>query len=295
MSRDLRAAHRTVGEPIASGYDSGDGHACRNRAGQARLNVDLRETTRSIIAEVKAKTGCNVVVQPDASLTTLSAISMARGGLSAHVIRIHPSVAEAVDYHVIHHCGLILRLFETPPEQRVDVSPSEDGVRSTERAIKATPLAKALPASELRKLRDELLAGLIRHLRSVPIGMRVDRWIAQDHLQLAASQRKSITRQLRDNAQSLSGSIRQIIPVEIVQPTLAVSAALALFWSRRWNEPQLFLPYRAGGLEAVGQKLLQIWEDLPDSGGQDQMLIDTWADALQIRSWYRWVPYVGPA
>jgi hypothetical protein len=267
----------------------------QRRTDRERFSVDLRETTRSIIAEVKAKTGCDVVVQPDESLTTLSGIRMARGDLSAHVIRIHPSAADAVDYHVVHHCGLILRLFENPPEDRVDVSPSDEGAKSAEKALKATALAKVLPPSELGKLRSQLLIGLITHLRSVPVGMRVDRWIAQDHPELVHVQKQAIVRQLRDNAASLAGHIRKSMPTPIVQPTLAISAALALFWGRNWNEPQLPLPYRAGGVEPIGQRLVQIWEETPDSGRHDRLLIDKWADALQIRAWYRWVPHVGPA
>jgi hypothetical protein len=41
-----------------------------------------------------------------------------------------------------------------------------------------------LPAPSLRKYADQLFDGLMTQLRSVPIGLRVDAWLAADYSEL---------------------------------------------------------------------------------------------------------------
>ena len=75
---------------------------------------------------------------------------------------------------------------------------------------------------------------------------------------------------------------------------MAINAAFAQFWAEKWNQPELSLPYKASGYAAAGEKLMKIFQDVPDSGRTDRALIDAWGAELNLTNDYVWVPYQGP-
>ncbi|MHB1033458.1 MAG: hypothetical protein ACYC0Y_02330, partial [Pirellulales bacterium] len=80
--------------------------------------MELRETTRKLIAQVEHQTGCTVAIIQDATLSTISGISMACPERPGHLIRIHPNAPAGADYYAVYHCRMIQRLYENPPEER---------------------------------------------------------------------------------------------------------------------------------------------------------------------------------
>lgn len=251
--------------------------------------MELRETTRKVLAQVEQITGFPVAVVTEADMPVLSTVSMASSARPGHVIRYHPSIAEQVDYFVTFQCGFVLRHYEIPPEDRRQCSPTESGKFNVDKLLRNSP-AKSLAAADLLRFRDHLLKSLVTHLRSVPIGMRVDRWIAQDYSVLAESQRTAIERQLQQNISFFDSPARKSIPQKIVEGSMAISSAFAEFWADRWNEPELLVPYTTSGHAMKGRELLEIWKRMPDSGKDDYALIDAWGVNLGIDKWYHWVP-----
>jgi hypothetical protein len=251
--------------------------------------MELRETTREVLAQVEQITGFPAVVVSEADMPVLSTASMASSVRPGHVIRYHPSVAEQVDYFVTFQCGFILRHYDCAPEDRRQCGPTESGLYSVEKLLRNSP-AKSLSSADLLRFRDQLLKSLVTHLRSVPIGMRVDRWIAQDHSVLAEAQRTAIERQLQQNMSLFDSPARKSIPPKIVADSMAISSAFAEFWAERWNEPELLVPYTTSGYAMKGRELLEIWKAMPDSGKDDYALIDAWGVSLGIEKWYHWVP-----
>jgi hypothetical protein len=251
--------------------------------------MELRETTRALLAQVEQITGFSVVVVSEADMPVLSTVSMASSSRPGHLIRFHPSVAEQVDYFVTFQCGFILRYYDSAPENRRQCGPTESGKYDVDKLLRSSP-AKALSSADLMRFRDQLLRSLVTHLRSVPIGMRVDRWIAQQYPALVESQRTAIHRQLQQNMSLFDSPARKSIPAMIVDTSMAISAAFAAFWADRWNQPELLVPYAATGHVTKGRELLEIWETMPDSGKDDYAIIDSWALNVGIEKWYHWIP-----
>lgn len=151
-----------------------------------------------------------------------------------------------------------------------------------------------MPPHALPKLCQILRDGLLHHLRSIPVGMRVDRWLATEFPALTELQKASIQRQVQDSAITLAPKHRQASPPKIFDATQAISAAFALFWAGRLNQPQLALPFKAAGYFEAGQELLAIWESTPDVAENDRTIIDAWAGRLRIAGWYQWERYTAP-
>jgi hypothetical protein len=258
--------------------------------------MSLSNTTREVLRLVETRSGIPVHVEPDPGLpgTLLAKVVMARGALALHRVSYRPDSAAPPDYLICQQAGFILRLFGTPPDKRFDFAASAEGVAAVERLVKAHPVSKMIRPAALPQFCQMVQDGILHHLRSNPVGMRVDRWLATDFPDLAELQKASILRQFQDAAATLAPKHRELSPPRIFDATQKISAAFASFWASRLNQPQLALPFKAAGYLQAGEELLSIWESTPDAPENDRAIIDAWADKLGIAGWHQWLPYVAP-
>lgn len=258
--------------------------------------MSLSESTQKILRMVEAQSGIPVHVAADPNLpgTILAKVVMARAPLALHRVLYRPDSSSPPDYLICQQAGGILRFFAAAPDKRFDFASSPQGVDAVERLVKAHPVGKALPTHALPQFRQMLLDSLLSHLRSIPVGMRVDHWLATEFSELADLQKASILRQLDDALLTLAPQHREVTPSEIFEATQAITAAFALYWAGQLNQPQLALPFKAAGFLQTGQELLAIWESTPDLAENDRALIDAWADKLGLAGWYQWLPYSAP-
>jgi len=253
-----------------------------------------REVTRTILDLVERVSGHPVLVSEDPSLRTFASVRMARGDAPAHTIQYNPASGAAVDYLIAYQCGFILRLFTVPPAERWDFAPSAQGREIVDRLLRGAdgPARKLnLPPQAVERLRDQLFDGLMLQLRSVPVGLRVDTWILREYPDLAPVQKTAALRQLQDNQATLGPDVRQIAPTEIYNASVSINAAFAAFWSGTFGDPALDLPYKAAGFQKSGLALVSFLDEIPDEPASDRSLIEAWGGALNVSSWYQWVPF----
>lgn len=257
------------------------------------LAMTLQQVTNEVLRSVEEVTGRPVLLQPDPSLGTVVAkVVMARGSAPAHLVTYNPSGGGA-DYGICFQCGHLLRAFQTPEPERFSLAGSVQGRKEAE-TLMSEHLKKTgvtLPKPLHANLLEQLFGGVIQQLRSMPTGLRVDAWIQRSYPELADQQRKSLVRQLNDNATSLRPEVRQIAPEKILQANVGMNAGMALFWSRTWNDPLLAVPYKSAGYLATGEKLLSLFDEIPDEPANDKKLIDTWGSHVGLAGWYEFLPY----
>ena len=123
-----------------------------------------------------------------------------------------PDGTGRVDYYAVYYRRIIQRLFENPPTERFIFGVGQRGLSEVRQLLERTPLAKRVPASGLPILVEQLLSGLMTHLRSVPIGMRVDNWIFSNHPDSAAMQKNAIQPQLKENMGTFGEAFRSMVP-----------------------------------------------------------------------------------
>lgn len=253
--------------------------------------MELRDATRKLMAETEQATGCQVAVTVDSTLTTMSGLLMATADRPGHLVRIHPRGSAAVDYYIAYYCGMIQRFFENPPEERFLFGVGDKGRYQFRKMLERMPTYRRLGEAAIFAMSEELLNGLMTHLRSIPLGLRLDNWIFSEHSEFVEMQRTAIQSQLQENNRSSSDKFRSVCPPQVFDATMAINAAFAQFWAEKWNQPELTLPYKVGGYAAAGGKLLKLFQDVPDSGRSDRALIDAWGTELNLTNAYVWVPY----
>jgi hypothetical protein len=179
--------------------------------------MSLSEITKQVLRSVETRSGIPVHVEVDPNLpgTILAKVVMARGALALHRVIYRPDSSAPPDYLICQQAGFILRLYDTPPDKRFDFAASADADRAVERLVKEHPVAGMVPREALPQLCAMLRDGFLHHLRSIPLGMRVDRWITTEFPALAELQKASILRQIQDAVATLAPQHRQVSPAKV--------------------------------------------------------------------------------
>jgi hypothetical protein len=252
--------------------------------------MDPKAIAQQVLARVEQETRRPVGVEQDRSLTVLSAVRVARGPAPMHVIRYNPATVSEPEYVICYQCGFILRLFANPPSARFDLAATKTGHEEVDRLV-AKGRPSVLPAAALRQFRNNLLDGILTQLRSYPIGLRVDAWIAEAFPALAPLQRASVTWQLQQNMAVLQPEVARLTAEKVYRASVGMNAAFAAYWSEGFGQPQLTVPYKATQYLGLAEQLLEAWRAIPKEPTHDQQLVDAWADRLGLKGWYAWVPY----
>jgi hypothetical protein len=253
--------------------------------------MDSRNSIKQTIEQVEALTGCQVQIIQDSSIKTMAVLDIARGSVRLHRIRIHPNFADQADYLTFFQCGFILRKFSVPAEKRLDLAPSPKGLRDVNKLVIDHYVNEQLPAEVMRDFASQLFNGLMVQLVSIPVSLRVDSWVAESFTDLVDHQKKIVTRQIQDALGSLKPEVRKLTPEKVAKSSLTLNAAYALFWSRRWDDPLLSLPYRSANFGVAGSRLLEIYDSTPSDPANDTSLVDAWARALGLTGYFSWIPY----
>lgn len=259
--------------------------------------MELRATTIDLIQRLEDETGFPVQVTAVASLDTLATVKMARGAQAMHHVMFNPSADEAPDYVICRECGFALRQFAPPPADRVELAPSDVGRDRVEEQLRSPkgPVHRFhLDDERTQLLRDKLYGGLMLQLRSAPVGLRVDEWLLDEHGDIADVQAEYARRRMQDHLAMLSEDVRSMTPPRPLMASLAMHAAYAEVWSRRWSEPSLVEPYRQPGSYRDGRALLRIYDRVPGDAASDATLVDEWARTLGLSGWYRWRTFPSP-
>ena len=248
---------------------------------------NLSKVVNNILERVEVETGKSIQFLRDEKLSVLATLQMARDGAEFHILRYKPS-NEPLDYFVAFQAGFVLRLFENEKTKRFDFSPA---LGASEQVKTLMTAGNPLKLNDLKVLPE--FAKIVGHwallnLRSLPIGMRIDRWISTEYPELKELQRAGVAVQQQQNMDVLAYQLGKLtVPTTL----LGANAAYALFADRLFGLESYRVPYEALGLIDHGKNLLQIWDETPTAAINDCELVNRWANALGMADWYKWIPY----
>lgn len=245
------------------------------------------EAQQAALNELEELSGKSVVLQEDARLPNLAKVQIASGVRPVHVLSYNPAAARELPYLVCFQCGLAERTLRAAPDERFNVASTHETYRQVEELVRAK---KSIPDQMIASYSQLITDGLGTQLRSMPVGIRVDRVLHRDHPELRDLQRAVAERSMKDNVGCLHPSIRAQAPDLVLRATAGMNAAFGLAWSRLWNEDAHNVPYRLAGFLEQGELLLDALDAIPDSPTHDRELLTKWATLLKIDHLYQ----VGP-
>lgn len=245
------------------------------------------EAQQRAINELEVLSCAPVVLREDARLANLAKIQLEAGGQPVHVLSYNPTVVSELPYLVCFQCGMATRAILAAQDERFNVASNEDTYKQIENLVRRQ---RAIPDHMIRIYSQMITDGLGTQLRSMPIGIRVDRSLYHDHPELRDLQRAAAERSMKDNVGCLHPSIRAQAPDLILRATACMNAAFALVWSRLWHDEAPNVPYRLAGFLAQGELLLDALDAISDSPNHDREVVSKWAALLKIDHLYE----VGP-
>ena len=203
----------------------------------------IRQITRDIIKLVEERSGIPVRITEDPKLDTTAVVRMARrGGAPVHLVLYRPIAGVTPDYRICYECCFILRQFSVPPEKRFDLGYSPRGHDAIEKLMTApggVASAYRLDAGQVQELADVFLSGLLIHLRSIPVGLRINQWLAEHYPDLGSLEDEYVKGELDTALRTLADNIRQSSPAKVFQATQAINAAYANFWAEKLGRPEI--------------------------------------------------------
>jgi hypothetical protein len=245
------------------------------------------EAQQRALNELEELGGKPVVLQEDARLPNLAKIQIATAARPVHVLSYNPAALPELPYLVCFQCELAKRSLLAAPDERFNVVSTDATYRQVEKLVRDQ---KAIPDKMVATYSQMITDGLGTQLRSMPIGIRVDRALYRDHPKLHDMQRAAAERSMKDNVGCLHPSIRSQAPDLFIRATAGMNAAFASAWSKLWNEDAHSVPYRLAGFLEQGEELLAALGAIPDSPTHDRELVSKWANLLKIDHLYQ----VGP-
>jgi hypothetical protein len=231
--------------------------------------------------------GKPVVLQENSQLPNQAKIHIASSAEPVHVLTYNPAAAPDLPYLVCFQCGLAERVLRSAPNERFNVASTPETYDQVQKLVREK---KAIREDVLPTYSRMITDGLGIQLRSMPIGIRVDRQLYESHSELRGLQRAAAERSMKENVGCLHPNIRSMAPDLFLNATVGMNAAFALGWSRLWSEDAPVVPYRLAGFLQLGERLLKELDAIPDTPTHDRELVATWSTMLGIDHLYQ----VGP-
>jgi hypothetical protein len=246
----------------------------------------FRPLTRTLLARVEAATHKPVQFLRDDQAAGGIELRMARDGARFHHLRF-ADVDEALDYPLAWQAGFILRLYARPPAQRVELVEDPRIDRQVAFLVAAGRPPGTVDRDHLATVSRTLANATLAHLRTLPVGLRIDDTIARDHPELADEQRLGVQHRL---AALAAWATQDWDGLRVPLPLLAPLAATALHAERRFGLRDTLPLYDAAGALPDGQALLQAFDALPDDPAQDVALVESWIQGCGLIDSHRWLP-----
>jgi hypothetical protein len=250
--------------------------------------LDATTSKNNFLQQVADASGKPVIVQSDPKFAGHATIKIASEDQPAHLLLYKHEHEAVLPYLVAYECSFALRSIMATPGSQFDLVSTPNMPGDVLALMQKHHQGKdVIPGHAVLEYATRFGNGLGLQLRSMPITMRIDKQIYDDHPELREMQQSSIDQQLQENMQALSPRAKEIAPNEIIKPNASMSAAFAKFFSELWDAPIVFAPYAAAGYTNVATDLLAIQRQIPGSPDNDRALVDAWAKHLDLDRWFK--------
>ncbi len=135
-----------------------------------------------------------------------------------------------VDYLIVFQCSFVLRLYALPVEERYGLTDTPVARAQSLAWAQTHPASASLPQDRQAAFPDFLRTSLRSMIRSIPVGLWIDRDLRERFPALRDSQEQAIRRQIDTHAALLRPEIQRNIPKVPLAVNFSINAAFTKAW-----------------------------------------------------------------
>jgi hypothetical protein len=255
-----------------------------------RVIREVSDYCAELIARAEAKSGYPLLLMESDAIEFDSELNIASGSKQRHTVAYRPRYAQYRDHFVVNAAYKILRIWDTPKEQRY---------------FCATESGRGLPTGDYQELREKirsaigteganalskfLFAGLTRQLISFPTDIRVEKEISESLPVHREKQLSYLRRQVQDFLPTLNEDMLSVIP----KRSYCASTAMNIAFAEEIAELSGATPapaFRKHRSRYLAERLRSHAKAIQEPGFPgDRKLTDAWAKELGLEDWYSWI------
>lgn len=257
--------------------------------------IELLPSVKSLLEKVGEATGKGFEAAQISGLPVSARIEPARRDTPVHRLLLRPGAGEQVNYIIANQCFHLLRIYgSAESERRIPVANRRtmmSYIMETEDDINR--IGESVAKEKIRQMVKLWYEGVVFQLTRMPPDIMIDKKIYDEYPEIRPLQLESIRRQRNTAVLSISEDLKRITPVKIYNCSNIMNYAFFkvledhfhLDFVAPWhNTPFIF---EGGSLARItGQQYV-------DSHQGDVTMINTWAERLNMTSWFEWKPYEG--
>jgi len=254
------------------------------------MDIQFIDPVLEVLEEVKSITGKGIEFIQKENLPTYAALQMARINMPSHLIYYKKEHDEIINHLIVHECGHLLRTFKCPENLRLIPYSNQrlkyDALKKIENEIEG--IKKILSEDQIAHIINLWYDGLIRQVTNFPPDIMIEKWIYNQFPMLRSLQLKSIKKQHADSVSGLTEIVRKITPYTILFASNVMNYAffriLGLHIGQNFTRQ-----YSSTSYIGKGKELAAITEkDYINSHEGDNIMIEKWANYLNISDWFKW-------
>lgn len=264
-----------------------------------RVEAEALRQLQAAMDAYTGRTGIDIRIRHEPQLDTLAKTEFAwLYGRPYHAI-LHATGGGGDSYLIAHEFEHILldeRLRQLAANKRyaVPAGAEQRGLRAIEKDLRKICERNRIPPDLMNEHALRMVRGLTYQLFSIPLDLFIERKLHEDFPAIRDAQFAGLARQMAENAQIVTApESRDLIPQKMRQANMAMSAALALFADDLYERRTAYADaYQTSGALPAGRKLYGLFRKLAGDKrpAVEYDLVDAWADELNLRDWYTWLP-----
>jgi len=244
---------------------------------------------KRLMALVKKKTGYEVSMDLDDSISTRAATISATDFFPMHLVKVHPEYERYGDYLVALQCAFLLIKWGKP-KQIPEFTPLADPVRPLIKKTARMVENKGFDPETASRFAGTVVGGVLQQLNSMPIQLIGMEMVAELSPALKPLQAEAVENEFQEISGNFNKDVKEIIPKVIFDRVASMNSAYALRWSQLSGNENILLPYRSDGFMARGKKLICLYELKAKGADPDRYveIVDGWAKILKMDHMYVW-------
>lgn len=254
------------------------------------MDIQFIDPVPAVLEEARRITGKDIEFIPRDNMPTYAIFKIARKSMPSHLIYYRKDHDDIINHIIVHECGHLFRIFRCPENQRLMPYSDREIKISALRKIEheMTELAKVIPVEKIPSFMDFCYNGLVHQLTNLPPDIMIEKWIFNEFPALRQLQLKSLNKQLADSVVSFTKPESRMMPHTILYASNVMS--YAFFRILGFHVGQNFIrQFRSMPYLDKGKELAALTEkEHVDSHQGDNLMIDKWADFLNVPNWFKW-------